>query len=40
LIYLAARIKTTAIAARPDSLTAQQFSQLADAILEIEKQNK
>jgi CheY-like chemotaxis protein len=39
LLYLAARMKTTALAARPDSLTAQQFDKLAATILEIERQN-
>ncbi len=38
LLYMSARGKTTAIAARPDSLTAQQFSKLAAAVLESEKQ--
>ena len=38
LMYMSARGKTTAIAARPDSLTAQQFSKLATAVLEFEKQ--
>jgi MinD-like ATPase involved in chromosome partitioning or flagellar assembly len=37
LLYMSARGKTTAIAARPDSLTAQQFSKLAAAVLESEK---
>ncbi|HEY5269675.1 MAG TPA: response regulator [Anaerolineales bacterium] len=40
LFYTATRMKTTAIAARPDSLTAQQFAKLASAILDFEKQNK
>ncbi len=38
LLYLACRMKTTALAARPDSLTTQQFAKLAAAVLEIEKQ--
>jgi DNA-binding response OmpR family regulator/CO dehydrogenase nickel-insertion accessory protein CooC1 len=38
LIYTAARMKTTAFAASPDSLTAQQFTKLADSILAFEKQ--
>jgi MinD-like ATPase involved in chromosome partitioning or flagellar assembly len=37
LLYLASRMKTTAMATRPDSLTSQQFSKLAAAVLEIEK---
>jgi CheY-like chemotaxis protein/MinD-like ATPase involved in chromosome partitioning or flagellar assembly len=37
LIYLAGRMKTTAIVARPDSLTAQQFAKLAASVLEFEK---
>ena len=37
LIYLANRMKTIAIAARPDSLTAQQFAKLAAAVLNFEK---
>jgi DNA-binding response OmpR family regulator len=37
LLYLASRMKTTALATRPDSLTSQQFSKLAAAVLEIEK---
>jgi CheY-like chemotaxis protein len=39
LLYLAARMQTTALAARPDSLTTQQFNKLAEAVLEVEKQN-
>jgi nitrogenase subunit NifH len=31
-------MKTTAISTRPDSLTAQQYTKLAEAILEFEKQ--
>lgn len=37
LIYLAARMKTIAIASRPDSLTAQQFTKMGSAVLEFEK---
>jgi DNA-binding response OmpR family regulator len=37
LVYLAARMKTPAMAARADSLTAQQFSKLASIILDKEK---
>jgi pilus assembly protein CpaE len=37
LMYMAARAKTTVRATRPDSLTAQQFSKLAEATLELEK---
>jgi CheY-like chemotaxis protein len=37
LIYQATRMKTTAIACRPDSLTAQQFGTLAAAVLNFEK---
>jgi CheY-like chemotaxis protein/MinD-like ATPase involved in chromosome partitioning or flagellar assembly len=37
LFYLANRMKTTAIVARPDSLTAQQFAKLAAHVIEIEK---
>ncbi len=37
LIYLANRMKTTAIAARDDSLTIQQFAKLAAAVREQEK---
>jgi len=39
LLFAAARLKTTAIASRPDSLTAQQFTKLAAAVLDYEKQN-
>ena len=39
LLFTAARLKTTAIASRPDSLTAQQFAKLAAAVLEYEKRN-
>ncbi len=38
LLYMSVRGKTTAIAARPDSLTAQQFTRLATSVLELEKQ--
>jgi DNA-binding response OmpR family regulator/septum formation inhibitor-activating ATPase MinD len=38
LIYTAARMKTTAFAANPDSLLTQQFTKLADSILSLEKQ--
>jgi CheY-like chemotaxis protein len=38
LIYTAARMKTTAFAANPESLTTQQFTKLADTIISIEKQ--
>ncbi len=37
LIYQATRAKTIAIAARPESLTAQQFAALATAVLNTEK---
>ena len=37
IIYTAARMKTTAFTASPDSLTAQQFTKLADSILSLEK---
>jgi MinD-like ATPase involved in chromosome partitioning or flagellar assembly len=37
LLYSSTRAKTTAIAARPDSLTAQQFMKLAGAVLDFEK---
>ncbi len=40
LLYMSARMKTTAIAARPDSLTYQQFTKLASTLLELEKQFK
>jgi DNA-binding response OmpR family regulator len=40
LLYTATRMKTTAIAARPDSLTAQQFTKLAQEVLDLEKQRK
>ena len=38
LIYTAARMKTTAFAANPESLTTQQFTKLAETILSLEKQ--
>ncbi|HVM71269.1 MAG TPA: response regulator [Anaerolineales bacterium] len=37
LIYMATRMKTLAIIARPDSLTAQQFTKLASTVLSFEK---
>ena len=37
LIYMATRMKTLAIVARPDSLTAQQFAKLAAMVLDFEK---
>ncbi|MGZ6346669.1 MAG: response regulator [Anaerolineales bacterium] len=37
IIYTAARMKTTAFASSPDSLTTQQFTKLADSILSLEK---
>jgi DNA-binding response OmpR family regulator/CO dehydrogenase nickel-insertion accessory protein CooC1 len=37
LIFTAARMKTTAFAANPDSLTNQQFTKLAESILALEK---
>jgi DNA-binding response OmpR family regulator len=37
LFQLAAHMRTTALAAGPDSLTAQQFSKLAAAVFEVEK---
>ena len=38
LIYTAARMKTTAFAANPDSLTTQQFTKLAESMIVFEKQ--
>ena len=38
LIYTAARMKTTAFAANPDSLLTQQFTKLAESIIALEKQ--
>jgi CheY-like chemotaxis protein len=40
LLFLASRMKTTALAARPESLTAQQFTKLAAGVLEMEKQKQ
>jgi MinD-like ATPase involved in chromosome partitioning or flagellar assembly len=40
LLYMASRMKTTAIAARDDSLTYQQFIKLATSLVEFEKQQK
>ena len=40
LVFTATRMKTTAIATRPDSLTAQQFTKLATTLLDFEKQKK
>lgn len=40
LLYMSVRMKTTAIASRPDSLTYQQFIKLATALIELEKQKK
>ena len=37
LIYQATRMKTIAIVSRPESLTAQQFTKLASAVLDFEK---
>jgi len=37
LIYMAIRMKTIAIGARPESLTAQQFAKLASAVFDFEK---
>jgi DNA-binding response OmpR family regulator len=37
LLYIAVRMKTTAIAARDDSLTLQQFTKLAEHVREFEK---
>ncbi len=37
IVFTAARMKTTAIAASPDSLTKQQFTKLAESILSLEK---
>ena len=37
LIYQATRMKTIAIVSRPESLTAQQFTKLASAMLDFEK---
>ena len=40
LIYMSIRTKTTVISSRPDSLSAQQFTKLAAAVLDFEKQKK
>jgi MinD-like ATPase involved in chromosome partitioning or flagellar assembly len=40
LVYEANHSKTTMFSTRPNSLTAQQFSKLAGALLEFEKQIK
>lgn len=40
LVFTATRMKTTAIATRPDSLTTQQFTKLATTLLDFEKQKK
>jgi MinD-like ATPase involved in chromosome partitioning or flagellar assembly len=40
LIYMATRMRTTAVSARPDSLTNQQFTKLASSVLELVKQKK
>ena len=40
LLYMSIRAKTTAISARPDSLTAQQFTKLAAMVLDFEKIKK
>jgi len=40
LFYSATGMKTTAITTRPDSLTTQQFTKLAAAMLDFEKQKK
>ncbi|HTX90542.1 MAG TPA: response regulator [Anaerolineales bacterium] len=40
LIYMATRMKTTAVSSRPDTLTVQQFAKLASTVLEFEKQPK
>jgi MinD-like ATPase involved in chromosome partitioning or flagellar assembly len=37
IIFTAARMKTTAFAASPDSLSTQQFTKLAESILSLEK---
>jgi len=39
LLYMAVRMKTTALAAKPDSVTAQQFTKLAAAVLDFEKRS-
>lgn len=40
LLYMSNRMKTTAIASRPDSLTYQQFIKLATTLVDLEKQKK
>ncbi len=40
LLYTATRLKSTALAARPDSLTAQQFTKLAQEIIDLDKKKK
>lgn len=40
LLYMAARMLTTAIEADSSSLTAQQFAKLASAVLEVEKKKQ
>jgi MinD-like ATPase involved in chromosome partitioning or flagellar assembly len=40
LFYAAIRMKATAVTTRPDSLTAQQFTKLAAAMLDFKKQIK
>jgi MinD-like ATPase involved in chromosome partitioning or flagellar assembly len=40
LIYMATRMRTTAVSARPDSLTHQQFTKLANGVLELVKSQK
>jgi MinD-like ATPase involved in chromosome partitioning or flagellar assembly len=40
LIYMSIRTKTTVISSRPDSFSAQQFTKLAAAVLDFEKQKK
>jgi len=37
MLYTATRLKTTAVTARPDSLTAQQFTKLAQDVMDFEK---
>ncbi len=39
LLYTAARLKTTVVTSRPDSLSTQQFAKLAESVLEYEKRN-
>jgi pilus assembly protein CpaE len=40
LIYMATRMRTTAVSARTDSLTHQQFAKLASGVLELVKAQK